>query len=48
MDREVNKPRSAHYVSEYKTHIFTNVVKRGNSTVSNHLSVIFTYWIKGV
>ena len=33
MDSEVNKSRSAHYVSEYRTHIFTNVVKRGNSTV---------------
>ncbi len=34
MDSEVQKPRSAHYISDYKTHLFTSVVKRGNSTVS--------------
>jgi len=37
MDSEVQKPRSAHYISDYKTHVFTSVVKRGNSTVL-HLS----------
>jgi len=33
MDAEVNKPRSAHYISEFGAHIFVNVVKSGNSTV---------------
>lgn len=33
MDGEINKSRSAHYISEYRTHVFTSVVKRGNSTV---------------
>eukprot|EP00804_Cyclotella_cryptica_P002353 CCRYP_004076-RE/>CCRYP_004076-RE protein AED:0.10 eAED:0.10 QI:4221/1/1/1/0.94/0.78/19/1152/1666 len=42
MDREVSKKRSAHYVSAYRTHVFTNVVKRGNSTVlhlSSHVEI---------
>ena len=33
MDYEVNKSKSAHFVSEFRTHVFTSVVKRGNSTV---------------
>ena len=37
MDKEVSKIRSAHYIAAMQTHVFTHVVKRGNSTVL-HLS----------
>lgn len=33
MDKEVTKSRSAHYIPEYNSHVFINVVKNGNSTV---------------
>ena len=35
MDQAVNNPRTAHYISDIKAHVFVNVVKRGNSTVSD-------------
>ena len=33
MDSEANKSRSLHFISDYETHVFTAVVKSGNSTV---------------
>jgi len=37
MDTEASKLRSVHYIADMQTHVFTKVVKRGNSTVL-HLS----------
>lgn len=42
MDNEVKKPRSAHYIPDLSAHVFVNVVKRGNSTVSVFLAIAST------
>ena len=35
MDQAVAKERSAHYIPEYRAHVFVNVIKSGNATVRN-------------